>query len=165
MDLIVTVLTDDRPGVIERVSAVVAEHGGNWQDSRMAQMAGKFAGIIALSVPDAAAEALRSDLQALSDVVVHVAASQAAVPATRLHTLEVVANDRPGILAEVSRALAVIGVNVAELQTSVEPGSMSGAVIFRARLDLGLTPQQSLAEVIAGLEGLSDDLMIDVIDQ
>jgi glycine cleavage system regulatory protein len=165
MELIVTVLTDDRPGVIEAVSKVVAAHGGNWQDSRMAQLAGTFAGIIAVAVPDAAADALSEELRGLSGLVVHVARGAEPLPATQIHTLQVVANDRPGIVAEVSRALAGIGVNVAELDTAVEPASMSGGVIFRALLHLGLTPQQSLAEVIAGLEGLSDDLMIDVLGE
>ncbi len=162
MDLIVTVLTDDRPGVIDQVSSVVARHGGNWQDSRMAQLAGKFAGIIAIAVPDASGDQLRADLAGLSGIVVHIATAAESVPATRRHTLEVVANDRPGIVAEVSRALADMGVNVAELASAVQPASMSGGVVFRARLDIGLTPEQSLDRVIAGLERLSDDVMIDV---
>ncbi len=162
MELIVTVLTDDRPGVIEAVAGVVAEHGGNWQDSRMAHLAGKFAGIIAVEVSDSAAPALTEALGSLTGIVVHVASASQSVAPTQRHTLHVVANDRPGIVAEVSRALAGMGVNVAELATSVEPASMSGGVIFRATLQLGLTPQQSLGDVIAGLEGLSDDLMIDV---
>lgn len=161
MELIVTVLADDRPGVIEQVAAVVAEHGGNWQDSRMAQMAGSFAGIIAVAVPDAAADQLRSGLQQLSDVVMHVATAADPLPATQRHTLQVVANDRPGIVAEVTRSLAAAGVNVAELETAVEPASMSGGVLFRATIAVGLTADQSLAEVVSGLEGLSDDLMID----
>lgn len=165
MELIVTVLADDRPGVIERVSAVVAEHGANWQDSRMAQLAGKFAGIIAVAVADARGPALIGQLQALDDIVVHVAAAAEPVPATQRYALQVVANDRPGIVAEVSRALSGIGVNVAELETTVEPASMSGGVIFRAVLEVGLGPEQSLAEVIAGLEDLSDDLMIDVLGE
>ncbi len=162
MELIVTVLADDRPGVIERVAAAVAEHGGNWQDSRMAQLAGKFAGIIAIGVPDATAAALSDALDQMPDLVVHVAAAAAPLPAVQRHTLHVVANDRPGIVAEVTRALAAAGVNVAELQTVVEPASMSGGVIFRATISLGLSAEQSLSEVVAGLEDLSDDLMIDL---
>lgn len=164
MELIITVLTQDRPGVIEAVSGVVAAHGGNWQDSRMAQLAGMFAGIIAVEVSDASSGALAEELRGLPDVVVQVAQSREAVAPTQRHSLQVVANDRPGIVAEVSGALARSGVNVAELATSVEPASMSGGVIFRALIEVGLTPDQSLADVIAGLEGLSADLMIDVAD-
>ena len=166
MELIVTVLTDDRPGVIEQVAATIAAHGGNWLDSRLAQLAGKFAGIIAVAVPDQQAAALTADLASLTDVVVHIAAAAAGPPpALQRHTLQVVANDRPGIVAEVSAALAGMGVNVAEMATSVEPASMSGGVIFRATLDLGLRPDQPLAAVVAGLEGLSEDLMIDLPQQ
>ena len=165
MELVVTVLADDRPGVVEQVSAVVAAHLGNWQDSRMAHLAGKFAGIIAVAVPDARADALQRHLMALDGIVVHVAAAaERGVPATSRHTLQVLANDRPGIVAEVSRALAAMGANVAELSTSVEAASMSGGVVFRAFLDIGLPPDRPLEVIIAGLELLSDDLMIDVLE-
>jgi len=164
MELVVTVLTQDRPGVIERVSGVIARHGGSWQDSRMAQLAGTFAGIIAVDVPDPAGEALRAELLALTGIVVHATAAAQPLPPTQHHRLDVVANDRPGIVAEVSAALAAMEVNVAELQTSVEPASMSGGVVFRARLDLGLASDQQLADVVARLEELSADLMIDVAE-
>ena len=164
MELIVTVLAEDRPGVIESVAEVVARHHGSWQESRMAQLAGSFAGIISVQVPPAAAAQLSQELRGLRGTVVHIAEGTAIVPATQRHTLQVVANDRPGIVAEVAAALAAMGVNVAELATAVEPASMSGGTVFRARLDLGLTGQQQIEHVIAGLEGLSDDLMIDVVD-
>lgn len=161
MELIVTVLADDRPGVIERVAEVVAEHGGSWQDSRMAQLAGSFAGIIAVTVPDTAADVLRAELSRLSGIVAQVADAAAAPPATQRHTLQLVANDRPGIVAELTAALAAAGVNVAELQTGVEPASMSGPEIFRATITVGLTADQSITHLVSVLEGLSDDLMID----
>lgn len=164
MELIVTVIAEDRPGVIEQVAEVVSGNHGSWQESRMAQLAGSFAGIIAVQVPDMSAEALSQELRALRGIVVHVAQGLAPLPSTQRHTLQVVANDRPGIVAEVSAALAARGINVAELATAVHPASMSGGTVFRATIDVGLTSGQRIDDVIAGLEGLSDDLMIDVAD-
>ena len=42
--LVLTLIGPDRPGLVERVSDVVASHGGNWLESRMAHLAGQFAG-------------------------------------------------------------------------------------------------------------------------
>lgn len=163
MDLIVTVVAEDRPGVIEQVASVVAEHRGSWQESRMAQLGGSFAGIISVRVPDADAQALRDALAAMPDLVAHIAVDGGRTSASVRRTLQVVANDRPGIIAEVSHALAAIGVNVTELTTSVEPASMSGGTVFRAAVDLGLVGDQRIEDVVAALERLSADLMVDVL--
>lgn len=162
MDLVLTIVADDRPGVVEAVAAVVAGHGGNWLDSRLATLGGRFAGIVAVTVPEQAASPLQRDLAALPGIAVGVASGAPAAMRVRRHRLSVVANDRPGIVAEVSAALAAAGVNVAELHTAIESASMSGGVLFRAVLDVGLAGPQQLDDVVAALEGLSDDLMIDV---
>jgi len=49
--LVLTVIGDDRPGLVEALSHVVAEHHGNWSESRMAHLADKFAGIVTVTVP------------------------------------------------------------------------------------------------------------------
>ena len=166
MELIITLVADDRPGIVEDVARVVATHGGNWQDSRLATLADKFAGIVRVSVPEAAATALEADLRQLREesVSVHLARGAAAAPPVQVHTFSVVANDRAGIVAEVGQALARAGVNVVELATAVEAASMSGGVLFRAHIEVGLRAEQSVANVITALEGLSPDLMIDVVD-
>ena len=42
--LVLTVIGRDRPGLVDTLSGVVAEHGGNWEESRMAHLADRFAG-------------------------------------------------------------------------------------------------------------------------
>jgi glycine cleavage system regulatory protein len=162
VELVLTVLADDRPGVVEGVAAAVAAHGGSWRESRLAVLGGRFAGIVAVTVPDGAVDALQRDLAALPGMAVGVVPGAVRGGQVRRHRLEVVANDRPGIVAEVARALAGAGVNVDELASTVEPASMSGGMLFRATIDVGLVGAQALADVVAALEGLSDDLMIDV---
>ena len=167
MELIITLVADDRPGIVEQVALVVARHGGNWQESRLATLADKFAGIVRVSVAEADHADLEAGLLALREesVVVQVAhgASGAAL-LTRRQTLSVVGNDRPGIVREVSQALAAAEVNVVELATTVESASMSGGVLFRAHLEVGLSAHQSVVDVVAALEGLSPDLMIDLVE-
>lgn len=165
MELVLTLIADDRPGIVDQVASTLASHHGNWAESRMAILGGKFAGIARVAVPDQAVADFTAAVTSLPAVSVTVTAGGAPQPLAQTHTLSVVANDRSGILAEVSRALASIHVNVVEVDTAVEPASMSGGVLFRALIQIALTPDQGLADVISVLEDLSDDLMIDVVAQ
>ncbi len=54
---ILTVLGDDRPGLVSALSAPISAHGGSWERSQMSRLAGKFAGIVLVAVPDARADA------------------------------------------------------------------------------------------------------------
>ena len=49
--LVLTVIAKDQPGLVERLAQCVADHGGNWLESRMSRMAGQFAGILRVAVP------------------------------------------------------------------------------------------------------------------
>src|SRR5687768_13835724 len=51
-DLVLTLLGPDRPGLVEAVADTIAAHGGNWLESRMAHLAGRFAGILRVEVPE-----------------------------------------------------------------------------------------------------------------
>ena len=56
--LVLTVFAPDKPGQVERIAQCIAEHGGNWLESRMARLAGQFAGIVRIECPCASADAL-----------------------------------------------------------------------------------------------------------
>ena len=60
--LVLTVIGDDRSGLVSALSGVIADHGGSWERSQMARLAGKFAGIVLVAVPDDRAEALIAEL-------------------------------------------------------------------------------------------------------
>ena len=80
--LVLTVLGADRPGIVESLARIVAEHGANWVDSRMAHLAGHFAGILRVEAEADRAEALAAALRQLADAglesIVHPDASAAA---------------------------------------------------------------------------------------
>ncbi|MET0999764.1 MAG: ACT domain-containing protein, partial [Marmoricola sp.] len=63
---ILTVLGDDRPGLVSALSAPINAHGASWERSQMSRLAGKFAGIVLVTVDDAKVEQLTADLTALS---------------------------------------------------------------------------------------------------
>ena len=159
--LILTVVGPDRPGLVRALSQAVAARGGNWLESRMARLAGQFAGIVMLD----ASEALLDDLPALESLGLRIVAtiSTPAAPALgpRL-MLEVVGNDRPGIVHEIAQVLAGQGVNIEELTTGVESGSFSGETLFRARIALHAPNDTAVAAMRDGLERLGDEFMVDI---
>lgn len=158
--LILTVLGPDRPGLVRALSAAVAGRGGSWLESRMVRLGGQFAGVVLVDAPDA----LIDDLHALESQGLRITVqggSAAAVTGERL-VLEVVGNDRPGIVRDVTQVLAACGVNIEELVTDVSAGSFSGGTLFRATAVLRAPGAAAIEAMRAGLEGLGDELMVDV---
>jgi glycine cleavage system regulatory protein len=163
--LVLTVIGPDRPGIVETLAATLAAHGGNWEQSQMAHLAGQFAGILEVSVEDAHKADLRAALDALTDRGLRVL-STTTVKADR-HTepvllLELTGTDRRGIVHEVARVLAARHVNIDELETTCESAPMSGEGIFHARARLRVPGPVDQRELRQTLEALADDLMVDL---
>jgi len=163
--LILTVISADKPGLVESLAQVINRHGGNWLDSRMARMAGQFAGILRVDVPAERLADLRAELEQLGSMGIHIqlaVSGQAEEPAQEILYLNLVGNDRPGIVHEVSAILARHGVNVERLETRCEPAPMTAEQLFRASARLSLLPQTDAEILRADLENLADDLMVEL---
>jgi glycine cleavage system regulatory protein len=162
--LILTVIGDDRPGLVGELSAVISAHQGNWLESSMAQLAGKFAGIVEVSVDAAQADALRNALGQLAGlkVTVESATTQKSAPAGRRLKLALVGHDRIGIVREVSMVLANHAVNVESLETHTSSAPMSAAVLFHATAELTAAPALDAGALTRELERISHDLMVDI---
>ena len=155
-----TVIGKDRVGLVESIARLVADYGGNWLESRMCRLGGEFAGILRIHVPAEKRAALEQAFKQLKDLSVVVRADDAGQTAseTRLALLEVVGPDRPGIVREITRALAAQNVNVEELATECASAPMSGEPLFQARAKLSLPAgvqvnalRQSLEQVVTGM--------------
>jgi glycine cleavage system regulatory protein len=165
-DLVLTLIGPDRPGLVEAVAEVVASHGGNWLESRMAHLAGQFAGILRIEVAENKAQAVLAGLAALEERGLRVVGepSRAETQATtgRTLALELVGLDRPGIVREISQLLANGGANVEELATDRSSAPMSGEMLFHAKARVRLPSDADLALLRAALERLASDLMIEI---
>jgi len=163
--LVLTIIGDDKPGLVELLSETIARHSGNWLESNMAHLAGKFAGILRVSVDDQHADALVQDLQKLSSVlrlVVEKVRMTEPVARQRALRLTLVGNDRPGIIKEISRALASQQVNVEELSTQCSSAPMSGEPLFNAQALLNAPADLDLLLLQRQLERLADDLIVEI---
>ncbi len=163
--LVMTVLGPDRPGLVRALSDAVAEHGGNWLESRMARLAGQFAGIVRVECPAGSTEALVEKLRALDRDGLTIQTVRETNPAPderRTVTVEVVGHDRPGIVRELAAAIAKAGGNVEELVTNLESAAMSGHPLFRARGLVSLPESANRGTLAQAIEALGGDLTADV---
>ena len=164
--LVLTAIGDDRPGLVSALAGVIARHGGSWDRSQMARLGGKFAGIVLVAVPADAVAAVETDLRALAaDGVldVRVEHDRGVVAADGLRwSLELVGTDRPGIVHEITVALAAHGVSIDELETATRDAPMSGGMLFEARAELVAPATVAVDELRAVLERLADELMVDL---
>jgi glycine cleavage system regulatory protein len=166
VSIVLTLIGPDRPGLVELLAQTVSDHGGNWLESRMSRMAGQFAGILRVEVLEDRSDSLRIALAALESeqLTVVVQSSAAAEPSRKEHRLhlELVGNDRPGIVREISQALAARGVNVDELHTECSNAPMSNEPLFRATANLRLPSSLSIPDLRSHLEEISTDLIVDL---
>lgn len=164
--LVVTVVGPDRPGIVNRLSDVAQRLGANWAGSRMANLAGQFAGMVHFEVADDRADALARALGALESpdlrVVIARSAACRAAPAMRRVRLELVGHDRPGIVRDLSGSLAERGVSIEELETQVASAAMSGESLFKVKAVLAVPESLPNAELRRGLEALANEMMVDV---
>lgn len=164
--LVITVFAPDKPGQVERIAQCIADHGGNWLESRMSHMAGQFAGILRVGVPMQSHDALRAALQALAEHGIRVMFAESVLePAATWKPIgmDLVGNDRPGIVRDITRLLSEQGVNVERLVTEVSPAPMSSEMLFHAEAILGVPLTLSLDVLQERLETLADDLMVELV--
>jgi glycine cleavage system regulatory protein len=163
--LVMTIIGADRPGLVQMVSACVADHGGNWIESRMSHLGGRFAGIARVEVAAEKLPALKRALHGLEadGLRVVVETGGELPPASGVSaTLELVGNDRPGILRTVTHVLATHGVNVEELSSECVSAPMGGGDLFQARARVLVPATAKLEEVRRDLEKIAADLMVDL---
>jgi glycine cleavage system regulatory protein len=164
--LVLTAIGADKPGLVELLSQALSSCGANWEESRMARLGGRFAGILLATVDRERALELERAVNGLAAhglrVTVERTERQGAAPEWRYLRVDLVGQDHPGIVANVSHALADRGINVEELSTTVESAAMAGHMIFRMTIDAASPPSADLGELRSHLESLAADLMVDI---
>jgi glycine cleavage system regulatory protein len=164
--VIVTFIGDDKPGMIEKVSNIVSRHEGNWLESRMSKLAGKFAGIIQVGIEEENAEDLTQALMDLRgkgiSLLIEESEDVTAVEPTRLVQLSILGLDRPGIVHEVSQALARQFINVAEMSTDITTAAMTGELLFNAEARIEVPESVDLYRLEEQLESIGNELAVDI---
>jgi glycine cleavage system regulatory protein len=164
-NLVLTIVGDDRAGLVAALAAAVTAHGGNWEHSQLAEYAGTFAGIVVVSVPDDRVTALTSalaGLEGLLKVTVHPGAEGEAVDQPKQIAISVLGNDHPGIVRDISAVLSRHGASIDALTSESREAPMSGGRLFEAQVVARLSPDGDPAAVKADLERLAAEILVDI---
>jgi glycine cleavage system regulatory protein len=166
LPLVMTIIGPDRTGLVESLSRAVADHGGNWLESRMCRLGGEFAGILRIEIPSEKKSPLLAALQDLQEnglqIVVRDNRPVSTSAQGRQTKLEIIGSDRPGIVREITSALARANVNVEEFSSEVVSAPMSGETLFKASARLQLPERCDLLALKIELEKIAADLLVDV---
>jgi glycine cleavage system regulatory protein len=163
--LVLTVIGRDRPGLVKAVSETIATAGGNWLDTRMATLAGQFAGMLLVAIaPEKAANLVASlkDLESQGLRFIIETGVEPVPSVGRMLRLEVIGHDRPGIVRDVSSILAARNVSITELESERMSGSFSGEAMFKAKARLKLPADLDPEDLRRSVEALANDLMVDL---
>lgn len=165
IEMILSVMAEDRPGLVEALSGAVADQGGNWIDSSMARLGGEFAGILHVELPEGKAEAFETALRDLEADGITIAVRKGGMPARAAGataSFELSGADHPGIVRDISAAFARHGVSIDELHTQIMPGSMSGAPVFVAKGTVVIPEGTDTDQVRDELEAIAQDILVDI---
>jgi glycine cleavage system regulatory protein len=163
---IVTFIGDDRPGLVEQLSSVIENNHGNWHESKLSQLGGKFAGLILVSLPSVGGPALETELKALSASGLSVrvtATGDSSVPGPgRDITLRALGPDRLGIVREISAALALRQINVVDMESEVTSAPMSAELIFRSRIEARIPEATNMEDLSDSLDEIANKLTLEI---
>ena len=166
MHVAVTAVGLDRPGIVAAVSRVLYDLGGNIEDSRMAILGGHFAMVLIVALPTGAdAKALERALAEPAGALELMTSVRPVADAPPLHAegspyiVSVYGADKPGIVWQISEALAAANVNISDLATHVV-GDQEPVYVMILEVDL---PPGADAEAIgASLKVIGGELGVDV---
>ena len=173
-NIVLTVIGDDRPGLVDALAGAVADAGGSWTRSHLSRLGGKFAGIAVVSIDGARVDDLNARLDPIRasgllqivssplDTGGHADSPVSVPDDERLITLQLIGADRPGIVSEIAGVLAANGVSIVEIESATSSAPMSAELLFEASLLLSAPPALANDTLQSALEALANELMVDI---
>ncbi len=165
--LILTVAGADRPGLVAAVADVVEAHGGNWENSSLAELAGTFAGVIEVSVATERTDELQDALRGLQGQGLLTLAVLTGSPVDtdaedQMLEIRVLGNDRSGIVREVSNVLSAHDLSIEELATETRDAAMAGGRLFEASVIARVPASVDLDALRRDLERIATEIQVDI---
>ena len=184
--LLLTVICDDRPGIVEKIAATVHAHHGNWLESRLSRLSGKFAGIVQIETNPDHEESLAHELLELRKSGISISAEKiiagheeaastdsekasqqdqtqnATTTLSTTYHFSIAGNDRPGIIREVSQAFSVRQINLENLNSRCTSMPHVGTPLFEASGEISMPASTDIDELSKHLDRISDELAIDI---
>ena len=163
--LVIGFIGNDEPGLVRTIADVVSQHGGSWLESRMSQLAGRFAGLVVVQTSDEKIEGLKAALSELKQIssIIEETENDPEIKNTRILELNIVGPDRPGIVHEVSLALEQHVANVVEMETYIAAAPMSGELTYCADATVEVPFEMDWQTLAEKLDAVGLELGVDIL--
>ncbi len=164
-NVVVTFIGKDKAGLVDQLARIIFDHQGNWLGSSMSHLAGQFAGIVQVELPELELAKFSLAMGKLDDLQVMIQEgnkTSGEIEAEDLLNINVVCNDRAGIVQELTRALHSVDANIEQLGSQLESAPTTGSLLFRASVTVLLPEHSSIEQLTDAIEELGDDVMVDV---
>jgi len=163
---IMTLIGKDKPGIVESIAEIIANHGGNWEESKMCRLGGEFAGILRFSIPTSSKQKFLEAIPKIEarglSIMIKDSSQKTQQQNQKSAKLEIIGTDRPGIIQHISHVLAVNNVNFEELESECISAPMSGNTIFKASANISIPKDSDINTLKNELEKLAEDLLVDI---
>jgi glycine cleavage system transcriptional repressor len=167
-NIVLTLTGHDRIGIVEEITNMFVQHGGNVESSRMARLGGEFAMLMLVALADAEFAALERELQRLRDQGFQTTLLQTEDDHAKKYAgwlpyvVEVLGADHEGIIYEIASHLAKQGVNIENMETITTHAPMSGTPLFTMKATIVVPPNLSFHTWNDALDEIGDRLNVDV---
>jgi len=163
--LVLTLVGNDKPGIVDALTGFLAERGYNIEDSRMAVLGGEFAGMLLVAHDGPTrSEDLISEIEALTGMTVAIKETDAqatGAPGIPFH-LHGYSMDHPGIVHALAHEVASLGANIEEMETTTTPAPVSGTPLFDVRMRISLPVEVSINQLRLRMAEVSEERNIDI---
>jgi glycine cleavage system regulatory protein len=161
--LIIGLVGADKPGLIDSIAQKVYTAEGNWLSSNFSHMAGQFAGFAEVQVPIDAIDTLTKTLSNIPDLHIQVhGGDKTKETDSSLVSIDVVGNDRKGIVQELSSTLNSFELNIVKFESRCESAPNWGSILFKAKAIIHTSEQFDLDELQEALENIANDIVVEL---
>jgi len=163
--IVLSFIGADKPGLVKRLADIISSKGGNWMESNLSQLAGKFTGIVLISVSAQNSDSLCKALHDLSSeefkILTELTSAQESAKTMEL-VLHILGPDRPGIVKSISQALEQNKINVKQMESKITSAAMSGDPMFEAETIIQVADQIDIDALLVDINNISMELGIDI---
>lgn len=164
--LVISALSTDRPGLVDKLSNIIYNHALNIEDSRMTVLGGEFAILLLVAGEPSSLAALQSQQgeieQALnmSLLIKPTTASDTTDNIVR-YSVNVTALDNPGIVHNITSFFSKRDINIINLQTERYFAPHTGSPMFALHMTIGISAEFDIAELRDTFLDACDELNLD----
>lgn len=161
--IIFTLVGQDKPRLISDLAKTVYSMGGNWLGSNFSHMAGHFAGFVHVNLPEEQHDALIMRFSQHPDLKIHLVPGQTElVQFERTAQIDIMGNDKAGIVQELTEILNQFNLNIIKFDSSIESAPNWGSLLFKAKAQISIAKDFNIDELTQALESVANDLMVDI---